>query len=368
MKTTVLQEDLLKGLTSASRFVAPRAQLPILSNILFSAQKGKLTLGATNLETGISLAVGAKVSKEGKTTVPAKMIGELVSNIPPGKVVLEEAAGLLKISSGHFSAQLATIPANDFPEIPGGSGKPNFSLPREILDKLAVQVAFAASTDEARPALTGILLLFENQGLQAVATDGFRLSLKEFSFKKGKGGAGEKLLLPARVIEELSRIIASDEVEISLLKKEGQVLFAGDGVTLSGRLLEGEFPDYERVLPKDTTYQARTGKEELLRAVKAAAVFAREAASVVRVKVEEGQVKVSAESQQYGQEEMVVDAKTQGGELETALNYRYLLDFLASISGEEVSLETAGAASPVLFQDPKDSSYRHLIMPVRIQS
>lgn len=367
MKTTVLQEDLLHGLTSVSRFVTPRAQLPILANILFSVEKGKLTLSATNLETGISLTIGAKVTKEGKTTVPAKILGELVSNISPGKVVLEETGGQLKISSSSFSAQLSTIPANDFPELPKATGKPSFSLPREMLDQLATQVAFAASSDEARPALTGILLLFKNQGLQAVATDGFRLSLKEFAFK-GRQGEGENLLLPARVIEELSRILGAVEVEISSLKKEGQVLFVGDGITLSGRLLEGEFPDYERVLPKDTTYQARTGKEELLRAVKAAAVFAREAASVVRVKIEDGKLRVSAESQQYGQEETVIDAKTEGGELETALNYRYLLDFLASIQGEEVSIETAGPTSPVLFQDPKDSSYRHLIMPVRIQS
>lgn len=368
MKATVLQEDLLKALTTTSRFVAPRAQLPILANILFSVEKGKLTLSATNLETGISLAIGAKVSKEGKTTVPARLIGELVSNIPPGRVSLEENQGQLKVSSGHLAARLATIPANDFPQLPKGAGKPSVSLPREILESLAQQVAFAASTDEARPELTGILLFFRDSRLQAVATDGFRLSLKEFRLKEGRSTEAEKLLLPARVIEELSRILGADEVEISPLQKEGQVLFACDGVSLSGRLLEGDFPDYEKVLPSDTTYQARTGKEELLRAVKAAAVFAREAASVVRVKIEDGKLIVSAESQQYGQEETVVDAKTKGGEIETALNYRYLLDFLASVEGEEVSLETAGATSPILFQDPEDSSYCHLIMPVRLQA
>lgn len=367
MKLSVLQEDFLRGLTSVSRFVSPRAQLPVLSNILFSTQKGKLKLAATNLEMGVSLEVGAKVEKEGETTVPARMVVELISNMPPAKIDVEAKEGALSFSSGGFSGSLATIPANEFPAIPS-SGKNGVGLRGETLDILSRKVTFAASTDDSRPVLTGTLLVF-GEKLTAVSTDGFRLSYKEISVEEKKKEKEERLLVPAKAIEEMSRTLDGQEekVQISFSEKEGQILFSGGPAVLTSRLLAGDFPDYQKIVPVKTTYEMRAEKEDLVRAVKAAAVFAREAASIVKLKVEEGRVVVAAESQQYGKEEAAVDAKTEGGELEVAFNYRYLLDFLGSTDGDEIVFRTEGATAPGLFQENKDDSYKHLIMPVRLQ-
>lgn len=367
MQLSVLQEDLLKALTNVSRFVSPRAQLPVLTNILFSAKKGKLRLAATNLEMGISLQIGAKTEEEGEMTVPAKMAVELMSNMPAGKIKISAEGGHLKFSAGAFEGSLAGIPASEFPSVPAEAKNEAFSLPRDLLGSLSSKVSFASSTDEARPVLTGILLLFADN-LTAVATDGFRLSYKEFKLGK-KEKKEERLLVPARAIDELAKILGEEEgVKISFLEKEGQILFSGNSVVITGRLLEGDFPSFEKIMPQTEKHIIVVDKEELLRAVKAAAVFAKEAASIIRLEVGKGKLVVKAESQQYGREEVSVDAKVEGDNLEVAFNYRYLLDFLGSVDGEEVSFATDGPTSPGLFQDTKDPSYRHLIMPVRTQS
>ncbi|MDO8503740.1 MAG: DNA polymerase III subunit beta [bacterium] len=366
MKILVLQEDLFRGLGVASRFVSSRAQLPVLSNILFSAKQGKLRLAATNLEMGISYKIGAKVEEEGSVTLPAKLVVELISNMPPGQVSIVEKAGQVIISTPAFSATLSSVPASEFPTVPDEIGNVGFSLPGDVFRSIAQKVAFSAAADEARPSLTGVLLLF-GDNLRTVATDGFRLSYMEFPL--GKGGKEQKFLVSARAIDELSRILKEgEEVLVSVSEKESQILFVREGLVLTGRLLGGDFPDFEKVIPKVGTHKAIVNKEEFARAVRAASVFAREAASVVRLGIEKDRFLVSAESQQYGKDEVVLEAKTEGEGAVAAFNYRYVLDFLGSIGGDEVSFETEGPTSPGVFKDTKDPSYKHLIMPVRIQS
>lgn len=366
MKAVILQEEFFRGLGTASRFVSSRAQLPVLSNILISAKQGKLRLAATNLEMGISYKIGAKVEEEGAVTLPAKLVVELVSNMPAGQVSFEEKAGQVTISTPSSSATLSSIPASEFPAVPEETGKDVFSLPGDVFRSIAGQVVFSAATDEARPSLTGVLLLF-GDNLRAIATDGFRLSYKEILLRKG--GKSPRILVSARAIDELSRVLGEgEEVAVSVAEKESQILFGREGLVLTGRLLGGDFPDFEKVIPKAGTHKAIVNKEEFTRAVRAASVFAREAASVVRLGIEKDRLLVSAESQQYGKDEGNLEAKTEGEGLVAAFNYRYILEFLGSIQGDEVSFETEGPTSPGVFRDPKDPSYKHLIMPVRIQT
>lgn len=372
MKVSVLQEDLLFGVVSVSRFISSRVQLPVLSNILLSSEKGKMRLSATNLEMGISVTISAKTEKEGKTTIPAKIITELIGNSSPGHVSLEEVNGQVVVNIPPLiSATLTTTPPNDFPNIPNEITQKDIAFSKEEIGSLVSQVSFAAAGDETRPVLTGILLLFTD-GIKAVATDGFRLSLKTISLEKQKQSeVPDKLLIPAKFISELGRIAGAagqnEDIGMSVLKKEGSVLFSAGPAVLTGKIIEGDFPDFERVMPKRWAHRAVFDKNGLLRAVKTAAVFARESASVVRLKLHDGRLSVLAESQQYGKEEAVIDAKTEGGEVEAAFNYRYILEFLGSAAGDEISFETEGPTSPGVFQDTKDSSYKHLIMPVRIQ-
>ncbi len=372
MKARVLQEDLLKGLLSASRFVATRNPLPVLSNILLVAEKGKLKIAATNLETGISLQIGAKIEEEGSLTVPAKIIVELVSNLPAGQTELETEEGILTIKSGTFSARVAGIDAREFPPVPEKIEKKSLTFPLEMLKKIHNRVVYAAANDETRPVLTGVLFMFSGKDLSCVATDGFRLSLQQVEYP-GKSTEETKIIVPAKLIEEVTKVLgANTEVDVAVLDKEKQLIFTDGSTTLTGRLLEGDYPPYERIIPKKHVYKAIIDKDELVRAIKASAVFARESASIVRFKITEVGIDVFAESQQYGSEHINVEAKTEGlsegDSTEVAFNYKYVLDFLSSVEKAGVTLETEGPTSPGVFRSAKDGSYLHLIMPVKIQA
>lgn len=379
MKVSVLQQDLALGLSFVSRFISSRPQLPILANILFSTEIGKLGLSATNLEIGMVYKIPAKIEKEGKITIPAKIILELIVNTPLGQINIEEKQGQVVVNAGSIiSSSLTTIPPNEFPAVPQSIQNPDLVLARDMVDKIASQVTFAAARDETRPPLTGVLIILKEETM-AVATDGFRLSHKIFNTQKAgqkprpPDGQAKKeegrVLIPARLIEEVERVAdnsQNEEIKAAVLKKEGQVIFSRGPAVLTGRLIEGDFPNFERVIPTRWAHRALVGREEFLRAVKAGAVFAREASGIIRMRIESGQLVVFAESQEFGKEEARLDAKTDGG-VEVAFNYRYILDFLGSIKGEEVVFETEGQTSPGVFQDPQDPSYKHLIMPVRIQ-
>lgn len=370
MKARILQEDLLKGLVTASRFVATRNPLPVLSNILLVAEKGKLKIASTNLETGISLQIGAKIEKEGSLTVPAKIIVELVSNLPAGQTEIQTEEALLTIKSGTFSAKVAGIDAREFPPIPEKIEKKDLTFSSDILKKINDRVVFTAATDETRPVLTGVLLLFSQEKLSCVATDGFRLSLLELDYSSAQEA---KIIIPAKLVEEVSKVLGgSSQIDVAIREAEKQLIFSDGNTTLTGRLLEGDFPPYGRIIPKKHEYMATLDRDELTRAIRASAVFARESASIVRFKLTEKGIDVLAESQQYGSENINVEAKVEGiGEgnsLEIAFNYKYVLDFLGSIDKDSITFETEGSNSPGVFRKVKDNSYLHLIMPVKLQN
>lgn len=368
MKVSVLQEDLSRTVSLVSRFVSSRAQLPVLANILLSAKKGRLLVSATNLEMGISIWLGAKVEKEGSTTIPARLITEIVASLTPERVDFEEKEGNLIISSGSFSSTLSTISASEFPNVPESLPKERKSIKKDVLAKIAEQVSFAASQDETKPVLSGVLFLTKQGKTRLVATDGFRLSQKEIS-QDAKEGFPEKLIIPARAILELSKILPEPDegVGIWVSQKENQVLFGSEDIVLTARLLEGEFPDFEKIIPGNFVMHATLEKEALLQAVRLSSVFARETANVIKLSFSGNKLTVSAESPQAGTEAMSLEVKKEGEDMNIAFNWRYLLDFLSSVSGEDVTIELSGQTSPAVFRDPKDASFLHLIMPIRIQ-
>lgn len=367
MKLSVLQQDLVNALLVASRMVSSRAQLPVLGNILFSAQKGALSLSATNLEMGVVLSIGAKTEKEGKITLPAKIVTEMVSNFPPGRIELEEKGGQVLFHADGISADVATLPASEFPQMPSRPAKNTLFLSKQLLNEIFTKVSFAASTDESRPQLNGIFFQNKAEALTVVATDGFRLSKMEAEpFKKGS--FPDSLLVPARLFAEAAKIFTEEKgVNVAISPKEKQVLFSDEGALLVGRLIEGDYPNFERIIPNEKTLSVVVDREELLRAVKGAAVFAREALNILKIKTKEGRLAVTSESSQHGSESAEVEAKIEGASLETAFNYRYLLEYLQNSEGKEVLFETNGPLSPGVFRDPKKEKLLHLIMPVRTQ-
>lgn len=371
MKLTVLQENLANALAITSRFTSSRAQLPVLANILFSTGKTKLKLSATNLETSAAVNLGAQIKEDGEITVPAKVIAEIVANLPPGPLDLESDKEHLKIKTQNFSSKVLGMNSADFPKVPQTiDPTESLSLPKEELLLALNQVLFAVSADESRPILTGVLFLFAKESLSLVATDGFRLSQKKIGLKKAV--TIKKMVLPKNPLIEITRLSeGAQDVKMALKEKENQVVFGIGETILSSRVLEGEFPDYEKIIPKSSSIKVRLDKEELLRAVKLASVFARDSANIVKIKVKKDSIRLAAESSQAGNQEMEVEAKTDGDlpaeGFEISFNYKFLEEFLRAIEGEEVRMEFADSSSPGVFTDPKDPDFLHLIMPVKIQ-
>ncbi len=371
MKLSVLQEDLSHASSLALRFVSARAQLPILGNILLKAANGKLILEATNLESGIHIPIGAKVEEEGELTVPAKILVELVQNLPAGRVEISQDKDVLQVSTNNLSASISGIPANGFPKIPNKIDSPSFTLKKEIFNILSKQLTFASGVDESRPILTGIFVDME-KGVIAVATDGFRMSVKDLTKSELIQRTLDKknFLLPARTIEELGRSLPKDskEVKVEVKESEGQLIFDADSLVLTARVIEGNFPDYKKVIPLSDGTVVNASKDELARAVKSAGVFARESAGIVKVALTKNGIILTSESAQFGKEKITIEASIKGDETQSAFNYKYLSDFLGSVVGESVEIKTQGPASPAVFQDPKDPTYKHIIMPVRISN
>jgi len=366
MKVSILQENLNKALGVVGRTTTTRSQLPILANILLSAEKGKLKLAATNLETGVNYYIGGKIEKQGSITVPAKIFLEMAASLPAGKVDLVVEGDSLKIKAVNFQAKINGISAAEFPQIPRFGGKPDLSFKIENFKTMVNQVAFAAAADEARPVLAGVRFTSESGKLVLAATDGYRLSLKKFKSLTPQK-IKKPLILPARTLQEVARIKEDGEVRAILTKKDNQLIFSLGDVEIVCRLIEGEFPAFEKVIPQECKTKVWLEKEELVQAVKLASIFARETANIVKFKIKKSKLQISANAPQVGSNISEVDVKVEGEENEIAFNFRYLLDFLNSIEKKEIIFEMSSPLNPGAFKIKGDNSLLHIIMPVRVQ-
>lgn len=377
MKIIVLQENLARNLNLVGRVISSKSQLPILQNILISAQKGRIKLCATNLESSLSVWTGGKIEKEGEITVSAKLLTELVASLLPGKVTLySQEDSLLKAESVGFKSSLNCLSAADFPPLASISGKAQINWPANLFVLVCSSVVFSASIDEARPVLNGVLIKNKaNKEVELVATDGYRLSIKTVSL--GKQNLQEQvILIPARALLEAGRITqearenqgeTKKEVGLSIFPDTSQAVFSWEDVELSTRLLDGQFPDYEKIIPQGFSTRIIFDKEELQRAVKIASVFARNTANIIKFKVQGSRLKVSANAPQVGEGECEISVEQEGEDNEIAFNYRYVLDFLNSTPSPKVEMQMTTPLNPAVFRPEKDNSYLHVIMPVRVQ-
>lgn len=366
MKLKVLQEDFYKALANASRFVSSRAQLPVLGNILLKTNKNKLLILSTNLEISLSTSVGAQIEKEGEITVPAKAITEIISNLAPGTINITCDKEQIKIESQGSKLNVVGMNSSDFPSIPQKVDTKNaLSLNKADFQAALSQIIYASSVDETRPILTGILTLVKKGGLVMVATDGFRLSQKKISLD----GITNifKVIIPKNVLFEIAKFVGEEEnIFFTFKESDHQVSFAFGDTVLSSRVLEGEFPDYEKIIPKESTIKVNIDKEEFLRVVKLSSVFARDSANIIKFQTGKDNITLSAESPQAGNQKTDIEAKVEGKEIEIAFNYRFLEDFLHSVKGESVDIAFSSSNAPGVFTDPQDPQFIHLVMPVRI--
>lgn len=379
MKFKIQQGEFTKLLLSASKSLVTRANLPILSNILVSATGGKVEILSTNLETATQVTTPSKVEADGKTTLPGKLLFEFVSQMPEGEVVFEKLGEEVVVSAKRYNARFATMPVEDFPAIPKIEKGTSVLVTPEDFMRAALRVAYAASVDEGRPILTGVLCEFGASDLSMVATDGYRLSYQKISVQR-KGGDVIKIVIPAKSVVEAAKIISEADAEalgksIELLIAEGlnQINFKVGDVLFTSRLIEGAFPNWQKLIPTTFTSIARVPREEFIKVVRVASIFARDSGSIVRFKLEAsggkgGLLAVQASSSQVGSNEAQteIDLSGRGGEI--AFNYRYLLEMLSSVDGEDVNFEMIESLNPGRLTVPGDSDYFHIIMPVRLQS
>ena len=374
MNIEVLQKNLSKGLNISSRFVSTRSQLPILGNILLKASGNKLLLCATNLEVSSTITLGAKVENEGEIAVPAKTITDIVSNLSTDTVSLFSEKEILRIKGQNFVSRISGVNSSDFPHIPISIGQKAIKIPAQTLANSLSKVVFAASSDETRPLLTGDLLIVKKHNVVLVATDGFRLSQVKIKTDSATDGT-QKVILPKAVLVEVMKS-APDEgnIAFSFRKKDSQAVFALPGMIFSSRIMEGEFPNYERIIPKDAKLKVVIDKEDLLRAVKLCSVIARDSANVIKLVIKEKEVNLLSESKKSGKQDVKIEANTQGDSTLIkkngfciAFNYRFLENFLTAVGGAEIEMQFSATNSPGVFIDPNETNFLHLIMPVKIE-
>ena len=372
MKLSVMQENLARGLSVVSRAVSNRSTLPVLANVLLKTEDAGLKLTATNLEIGITYWVPGKIEVDGATTVPAKLLTDLVNSLPAGdRVDLEVQAGdVLHLRCGRFETHIKGIDADEFPAIGAAGERPTTRIAQNVLRRALAETAFAAASDEARPILTGVLARFEGDQLTLAAADNYRIAVKTILILDAVPETS--VVIPARALNELARILSDvdDPVEVVLAGGRNQILFHLDGIDLVSRLIDGQFPNYQQVVPQSHTTRAVLDREELLRAVRPAALIAHESANIVKLQVSaEGEPgsTVSANAE-VGDHVGQVEAAVEGDGTTIAFNARYLADVLTNVAADQFALELNGPLSPGVFKPIGDGHYIHVVMPVRTTS
>ena len=368
-----MQENLARGLSVVSRAVSSRSTLPVLANVLLKTEDGGLKLTATNLEIGITYWVPGKIDEDGATTVPARLLTDLVNSLPAGdKVELEVGASdTLNIKAGRFQAHIKGIDAEEFPAIQTAGDRPTTRIAQNVLKRALAETAFAAASDEARPILTGVLARFEGDRLTLAAADNYRIAVKTVSILDAVPETS--VVIPARALNELMRVLADidDPVEVVLAAGRNQVLFRLEGIDLVSRLIDGQFPNYQQIVPQTHATRAVLDREELLRAVRPAALIAHESANIVKLQVGGGDgeagITISANAE-VGDHVGQVEAAVEGDSTTIAFNARYLADVLTSVTADQFALELNGPLSPGVFKPIGDDDYVHVVMPVRTTS
>lgn len=375
MKVSCLQENLAKGLSIVSRAVAARSTLPVLGNILIATDQSRLKLAATNLEIGITCWIGAKVDEDGATTVPARTFVDLINALPQGTVdmSLSVKTQTLNVMGGRFANNIKGVDAQEFPIIPKPDEDNAIHIKPDVLRQMIDQVVFAAAADESRPILTGILAKFSGKTLTLAAADGFRLSVRTAQLEDGVDEPIE-VIVPARALAELSRISGeqTDPVGITVTPQRSQVLFHLSNIDLVSQLIDGKFPDYNAIIPKSTGTKAVIDTQSMLKACKAANVFAREAANIARLNIvpgyelTSGHITIGATSAETGDNAGELDANITGNPIEIAFNVKYLIDVLTVVGTNQVVLETSSASAPGVLRPIGDDAFTHVIMPMHI--
>jgi DNA polymerase-3 subunit beta len=372
MKLTCEKKLFEDAVAAAGRAINPRSPLPILSHLLIEANPGVVKLTATDLDVGVSITVEAEVSEPGSVTCPARLMGEIVSKLPAGRVELETLAeGRMLLSCGSAKFELSTLPAEEFPSLPASEDGPSAHLPQDSLKSVIRQVAVAAasSQEESRAVMTGISISLEKGSLILVATDGRRLACARKSVQVPLiGEESLNVVVPARAMTELSRLVGT-EGDVSLAVGKSQAFFRFGNYALHCRLLEGRFPDYTKVVPTSFQRTCRIGREDFINGLRRMLVVAQEKRSpnLIRLRFSEDTLHLSANTPDLGSGDERLPIVFEGDDLTIGFNGKYLVDGLSVLESEEIQFDLQEDSKSAVIRPLGDTSYDYVVMPVKLR-
>lgn len=369
MKLELLQENLVAALRDVQKIVPGKPQLPILSSILITANKQALSLAATDLYVGMKTKVKGKIEETGQVAVPGKLFYRCINSLQPGKLKIELEEDSLIITSISNETTIQCLPAEEFPDFPEIEGQ-EIELDVEAIEAINEKVTFSASLDQTRPVLTALLFDFSQDGLLVVGTDGFRLTTLKLSTEKQE--VEESFLIPAKAITEINSLSqGAEEKDLKFVVSDEmkQALFAIGETELFVRLIEGEYPPFNKIIPEEFAFEAEIDGQALENQLKRAQVFAQEASNIVRLIFTPKKLRVIAKSPSFGQQDGELDyqlLKGEAAEREIAFNTKYLIDFFNSLKPERVLFHMNGSLTPAMIKPAAEEGYQHIVMPFRV--
>ena len=369
MKFSCERDVLLEALSIASRAATGRGtSLPVLSGLRLEVREDRLFVAGSDLDLTIRVESEVKGSQDGVCVIPARTVTEITRALDPGAVTVESDEDEARLSSGRYQSSLRALPVSDFPRVPalGDEAVADNAVTLEVADLAEAlrQVVRAASSDDARPILTGVLMAAEEGGLRLVATDSYRLAVRDLPGRSVLG-EGQQVLVPSKALSELQRLLSAvSEVRLSLA--EHDATFDVAGVRLTTRLIEGDFPNYRQLIPASYPNRLVVEKETMLGALRRVRLMSRDATTPVRLSLRPDVVELAVVTSDVGQASEEVDAKYEGSEMTVAFNPSYLLDGVDAIGGEEVAIDTIDALRPAVIRDTGSGDYLYLLMPVRV--
>ena len=370
MEITVSKFELLRELTATQGVVERKTTIPILSNYLFEASGDKLSLTATDLDLSLRTSCSAKVKKEGACTIPARKLYDYVKLLPDADITIRLLDNhWVSIRCGRSNTKMVGMAKSNFPGLPVFPSAGAIKIPAAVLRSMIAKTGFAIASEESRYTLNGALMVLKPESITMVATDGHRLAHVERSSEKFEGVSGEmKTLIPKKAMDELKSLLDSDIETIYFAKDESTLFFRVGPRLLTSRQLTGQFPNYEAVLPKDITKSIPLHGEELGAAIARVAQFADERSRAVRLRLEKGELKISASSTETGESEDSIEIVYDGDPMAIGFNAQYLMDFIKATGSGEVKLELKDAQSAGQLRpaESEDYKYRYIVMPMRI--
>lgn len=370
MELVVRKNDLLRELQLFQGIVERKNTIPILANVLIEAEGNHVRMAATDLEVGLRSQCEASVSKGGSLTLPAKKLYEIVKALPETDVRIEEDRNGVKVAADRFDSRMQTMARDDFPTLPEAKGAME-TLQRDQLRHMIARTQFAITGEDTRYYLNGALLILRGDSMSLVATDGHRLALVTMNRERPKGRKGDeemRVILPRKTLSELAKLLGEGEGDVSFEKGENHLFFDVGGRLLISRMIDGQFPAFERVVPKTNDKRVEFDRDRLTNAVRRVALLSNERSRAVRFQVDSGKVEITSSSPEFGEAHEVIMVDYPGPGLQICFNAQYVLDFLGVVETDSVALEFKDEMSQAVMKPvgAEGYDYTYVIMPMRI--